>query len=90
MLDFNQTEQVLFQYSEDAYSKVKQGGFALFMEGAVLEAVLQKDCQLAKVGGALNQRFYAIVFPKGSHHHHSLLLFESLNAFILVNNGLKI
>ncbi len=48
-------------------SKVESEKFSYFMESAMIEYYVQRNCSLRMVGGLLDDKGYAIALPKGNY-----------------------
>ena len=45
--------------------KAEQGGYAFFMESTTIEYLINRHCDLRKVGGQLDSKSYGIAMPQG-------------------------
>jgi len=55
-------------------ARVKEGGYAYFLESASAEYHVNHHCDLSTVGGNLDNKGYGIVLPQGSPHREEVNL----------------
>ena len=54
--------------------KESKGGYAFLMESSSIEYIMERDCDLAKIGGELDSKSYAIGLLKNSPYKKELNL----------------
>lgn len=61
LYDFMMThEGMLTETNEEGLSKVKEGGYAFFMESSSIQYYTERTCNLTKVGELLDDKSYGI------------------------------
>merc|ERR1712055_373416 len=55
-------------------TRVKEGGYAYFLESASAEYIVSNNCDLSTVGGNLDSKGYGIVLPQGSPNREDVNL----------------
>lgn len=50
--------------NDKGLERVKEGGYAYFMESTSLEYFLERECEVAQVGDLIDERNHAIGMPK--------------------------
>ncbi len=51
---------------EEGVSRVLNGSYAFLGESAMLDYLVQRNCNLTQIGGLLDSKGYGIATPKGS------------------------
>ena len=71
MWKFMQSRPHVFMSKNDQGKKrVEQGGYAYLMEGASIEYIVERNCNLTQIGGLLDTKGYGIALRKSKYHHH--------------------
>ncbi|GAB6022610.1 hypothetical protein CHUAL_006707 [Chamberlinius hualienensis] len=52
--------------NKDGVAKVKEGNFAYFIESTSNDYIVERECELARIGGLLDSKGYGFAVPKGS------------------------
>ncbi|KAF7387251.1 hypothetical protein HZH68_012928 [Vespula germanica] len=66
------TEDVLTKDNDEGLKKVLQENYAFLMESSSIEYIIQRECNVTKVGGLLDQKGYGIAMKKNSPYRHQL------------------
>ena len=72
----NEIYQKMYQYmmdhkenmmntNEDGLARAKQGNYAFLMESSTINYMAQRNCEVVKVGGELDEKGYGIAMKKG-------------------------
>lgn len=59
-------EDVLVNSTEEGIARVKKGGYAFILESTTNDYSRNRDCDLVKIGGLLDDKGYGIATPTGS------------------------
>lgn len=54
---------VFVKSNDEGKDRVRKGDYAYFMESTTLEYIIERDCDLAQVGGLLDSKGYGIALP---------------------------
>ncbi|XP_047363593.1 glutamate receptor ionotropic, kainate 2-like isoform X4 [Vespa velutina] len=65
-------DDVLTKDNEEGLTKVLQENYAFLMESSSIEYIIQRECNVTKVGGLLDQKGYGIAMRKDSSYRHQL------------------
>ncbi|XP_014608313.1 PREDICTED: glutamate receptor ionotropic, kainate 2-like [Polistes canadensis] len=66
------TEDVLTKDNDEGLKKVLKENYAFLMESSSIEYIIQRECNVTKVGGLLDQKGYGIAMKKNSLYRHQL------------------
>lgn len=55
---------VLTSGNDEGISKVLKENYAFFMESSSIEYIVERECDLAQIGGLLDQKGYGIAMRK--------------------------
>ncbi|GAB6022611.1 hypothetical protein CHUAL_006707 [Chamberlinius hualienensis] len=58
--------------NKDGVAKVKEGNFAYFIESTSNDYIVERECELARIGGLLDSKGYGFAVPKGSPYRNSI------------------
>lgn len=58
------TDDVLTKDNDEGLKKVLQENYAFLMESSSIEYIIQRECNVTKVGGLLDQKGYGIAMKK--------------------------
>lgn len=61
------TDDVLTKDNDEGLKKVLQENYAFLMESSSIEYIIQRECNVTKVGGLLDQKGYGIAMRKGKY-----------------------
>ncbi|XP_015173134.1 PREDICTED: glutamate receptor ionotropic, kainate 2-like [Polistes dominula] len=64
--------EVLTDNNEEGLKKVQQENYAFFMESTSIEYFTQRNCNVTKVGGLLDQKGYGIAMKKDIYYRNQL------------------
>ena len=53
--------------TKDGIKRVKEAEYAYLLESTMNEYITQRDCNLMRVGGLLDSKFYGIGTPRGDY-----------------------
>lgn len=59
------TPGVLTKDNDEGLEKVKNGGYAYFMESTSIEYIVERNCDLTQIGDKLDNKGYGIAMRKG-------------------------
>ncbi|XP_046833822.1 glutamate receptor ionotropic, kainate 2-like isoform X3 [Vespa crabro] len=65
-------DDVLTKDNDEGLTKVLQENYAFLMESSSIEYIIQRECNVTKVGGLLDQKGYGIAMRKDSSYRHQL------------------
>lgn len=75
MWKFMQSRPHVFMSKNDQGKKrVEQGGYAYLMEGASIEYIVERNCNLTQIGGLLDTKGYGIALRKSKYHQLDLMI----------------
>ncbi|KAI4498716.1 hypothetical protein M0802_006183 [Mischocyttarus mexicanus] len=66
------TDNVLTKDNDEGLKKVLTENYAFLMESSSIEYIIQRECNVTKVGGLLDQKGYGIAMKKDSLYRHQL------------------
>lgn len=76
MWNFMKTRPHVFMAkNEHGKQRVEQGGYAYLMEGASIEYIVERNCNLTQIGGLLDTKGYGIALRKSKCHHCLFIAF---------------
>lgn len=79
------TDDVLTKDNDEGLKKVLQENYAFLMESSSIEYIIQRECNVTKVGGLLDQKGYGIAMRKGKYCHAYLSLIMDRNFFFYID-----
>ena len=60
------TNETFVQSYEEGVERVLRGNYAFLAESAMIDYLVQRNCNLTQIGGLLDSKGYGIATPKGS------------------------
>lgn len=68
-------KHLLVNHNDDGLNLVKTSKYAFFMESASIEYFVERNCDVAQIGGLLDEKGYGIAMRKSMLWHcHTLIM----------------
>lgn len=71
----NSNPDVFVRKNQEGIDRVKAGSYAFLMESTTIEYTVQRECDLAQIGGLLDDKGYGIALPEGSTNLKCIIKF---------------
>ena len=81
------TNETFVQSYEEGVERVLRGNYAFLAESAMIDYLVQRNCNLTQIGGLLDSKGYGIATPKGSKWRDKIskaILFLQVGTFRFV------